>query len=1040
VWAYSVAIVTALWTAPGLGAETGPAGPVTIGGKVLDAAGRPVAGARVRLYQERSRGVPYESDMMVTGDATVGPDGTYAFKIPGETEAYRYGYLFAEKAGLAIGFASGTMTQDRTFDLTLGAPTPLAGVIVDENGGPVPEASVAIYLLRTGQGPEAYGLSMYLASKLLATRTDASGRFTFPNLPAGASAELVVKKPGRATVCTFDPMSAGSGSSPYLVGRTDIRMVQAVEARVEGTVVRKGTAEPVVGVKLAVVTTANRPLDGYERIEPKADGAFIASGLPAGEYTLRLVSPSGQLAEWVATPVPVALSVGQAKTGVRIEVDKGGILEVAASDAATNGPVEKATVSLRDSVYNQWSGGETGADGIARIRLAAGPYQVQGVYKRGYSYEGQPQTIMVMEGTTKRLTLPLKKAHTIRGVARDLDGQPVSGATVVILPLSREEATTDASGAFEVVWDRNVARVGGGSDMVYCLVVRHEQRNLVAATEIGEEMTTLDVKLEPGVLLTGRVTDPDGKGIDGAQVSLNMRVGSYGSPLGRGQVRPDSDGRFEIPAAPAGRKYSLHISADGYGSKSNHDVDTVAAIDGRLDTGTLELPLANLGVSGQVVNTEGQPVAQAALRIYGEGQPTRMDERTDADGRFTLQGVCAGLLTINVEATQAGKSLSARAITEGGSTDLRIIAREGRSSAVQRVGGKDYGQIVATATRLIAGVAVDEKGSPVANVPVHVCCHKTMRDGRPSWLFSSFAELSATTDAQGRFAIEIQEDGEYNLLFSPDKLAAIIVYDVPIGTKDLKVTLPEGGTVVGRLVRIQKGQKLPVAHAEIKVEQTSRSAFSHLGFDRDRTIQTDVEGRFRVEHLSTQTREDHNKAVFIPRAWQFSYGATAQTVVFDRGDLIEDFELVVRPDPAQAAPLTGSPLPGFADFGIDLTPEQLQGKRVLVCFFDWEQRPSRNSVVQLARQAESLRKKGVALAAVSVAAKDDLALQTWAKENQIPFPVGSIRGDREETLSTWSVKSLPWLILSDSNHLVLAEGFGPDELDGMLARKEDAKQ
>lgn len=301
-----------------------------------------------------------------------------------------------------------------------------------------------------------------------------------------------------------------------------------------------------------------------------------------------------------------------------------------------------------------------------------------------------------------------------------------------------------------------------------------------------------------------------------------------------------------------------------------------------------------------------------------------------------------------------------------------------------------------------------------------------------SWRYSSFNELSATTDAQGRFAIEFQEEGEYNLLFSPDKLAAIIVYDVPLGRKDLRVTLPEGGTVVGQLLRIEKGRKVPIPHAEVKIEQTSRVSFSHLGFDRDRTIRTDAEGRFRVEHLSTQIRTDHNKAEFIPRTWQISYGDTVQTIAFDQGDLIDGFELVVRPDVAKAPPLTGSPLPAFDDIKIDLAPGQLKNKRVLVCFFDWEQRPSRNSVMQLARQVDSLRAKGVAVVAVSVMATSDTALQTWAKENKIPFPVGTIQGDRDETLFTWSAKSLPWLVLSDNSHTVTAEGFNLDELDRKL--------
>jgi hypothetical protein len=47
--------------------------------------------------------------------------------------------------------------------------------------------------------------------------------------------------------------------------------------------------------------------------------------------------------------------------------------------------------------------------------------------------------------------------------------------------------------------------------------------------------------------------------------------------------------------------------------------------------------------------------------------------------------------------------------------------------------------------------------------------------------------------------------------------------------------------------------------------------------------------------------------------------------------------------------------------------------------------------------------------------------------------VGMIQGDREEVLFTWSAKSLPWLVLTDANHIVTAEGFAPNELDRKMA-------
>jgi hypothetical protein len=43
-----------------------------------------------------------------------------------------------------------------------------------------------------------------------------------------------------------------------------------------------------------------------------------------------------------------------------------------------------------------------------------------------------------------------------------------------------------------------------------------------------------------------------------------------------------------------------------------------------------------------------------------------------------------------------------------------------------------------------------------------------------------------------------------------------------------------------------------------------------------------------------------------------------------------------------------------------------------------------------------------------------------------------VRGDAEKARFTWGIHSLPWLILTDSRHVVAAEGFGLSELDAKI--------
>ena len=88
--------------------------------------------------------------------------------------------------------------------------------------------------------------------------------------------------------------------------------------------------------------------------------------------------------------------------------------------------------------------------------------------------------------------------------------------------------------------------------------------------------------------------------------------------------------------------------------------------------------------------------------------------------------------------------------------------------------------------------------------------------------------------------------------------------------------------------------------------------------------------------------------------------------------------------------------------------------------------------MQLAKQAEQLKQKGVAVITVQASKIDQDTLHEWTVENSIPFPVGMIIRDPEKTRLAWGIKSLPWLILTDSRHVVSDEGFGLSDLDGKI--------
>ncbi|MHC4647641.1 MAG: redoxin domain-containing protein, partial [Planctomycetota bacterium] len=139
-----------------------------------------------------------------------------------------------------------------------------------------------------------------------------------------------------------------------------------------------------------------------------------------------------------------------------------------------------------------------------------------------------------------------------------------------------------------------------------------------------------------------------------------------------------------------------------------------------------------------------------------------------------------------------------------------------------------------------------------------------------------------------------------------------------------------------------------------------------------------------------------------------------------------------RARPGYFTSLIDKMLPKLDGIGIEFNAERARNKMVLVCFADVYQRPSRHCVRELTRRAEELKEEGVVVVCVQGSKTDQQELNDWIKKNEVAFPVGMIEGDEEEVRSKWGVKSLPWLILTDRNHIVTAEGFGIEELEGRI--------
>ena len=107
---------------------------------------------------------------------------------------------------------------------------------------------------------------------------------------------------------------------------------------------------------------------------------------------------------------------------------------------------------------------------------------------------------------------------------------------------------------------------------------------------------------------------------------------------------------------------------------------------------------------------------------------------------------------------------------------------------------------------------------------------------------------------------------------------------------------------------------------------------------------------------------------------------------------------------------------------------------MLLCLFDAGQRSSRHLVQQLNQQAAALRQQNVTVLEVQAAVTTDQILNDWKTASPVSFPLGRVTEKSEKTKWASDAPGLPWLILTDAAHRVIAEGFPLEELDAQVKK------
>jgi len=442
-----------------------------------------------------------------------------------------------------------------------------------------------------------------------------------------------------------------------------------------------------------------------------------------------------------------------------------------------------------------------------------------------------------------------------------------------------------------------------------------------------------------------------------------------------------NDGRLRIWAPPGECKLSARY--DRYLPQDYED--QVIVTKGK--TTKLEILLDSYpSVSGLVLDETGRPVSGALVKANPDGEQALTDQAGRFEVGFDPRWPCERLIVRHME-----RNLAAIVDVKGSSKPIQVTLKPALS---------------------IAGQVSDPNGVgiPAARFALSLSV--------PGWLTQFGPEI--ITDSQGRYkmkAVPLVQEG--------------FIYRISVNSSGYGIKQYERISITGEPGTEVKMKPLILQPADllisgVVVDTEGKPAagvpiFLHPAKGQaSRTTTTDDNGRFSIKRvckgpLRLQANFSNNP----------DESGSVKTQSFEKNIKIILGQIKVY---QHYISLMSKPLPEMEDLKIAPLPADADNRMILVCFWDMQQRPSRHCLRQLSTKAQELKTKDISIVAVQVSMVDEEALEEWMSQNSIAFSVGMIQGDIEKSRIAWGVRSLPWLILTDKEHIVRAEGFALEEL------------
>jgi hypothetical protein len=834
-----------------------------VSGRVVRADGGPVGGIPVVAFRMKDLAAFFDAAPAMKIRVETEADGSFA--LDGLVDGNWW--ILAAPPGEAISMGDPVVVPRQSFlEIRVGGGATLVGRVTGAGDAPVADAEV---VCESGQ-------TVALA------RTNGEGRYELRGLATGTARVFRVHADGYCAFgvdSLFDKARRAESEFPLSAGvnTRDVKLLSG--GKVRGVVVEAGTT---TGVPAATVTalTGAAFLDVAPSATTDGAGRFEISGVPVGAGVLvvrkpgwcqadagvfellQALKPFGEVDNPIdGTAGPSFVLSKQGEVAERTIALTRGVSLRGRVTGPEDRPVAGARVTVgidpgqsvgfgRTLAEKAGGGGDpsrlTDDDGRFEIPVpvVAGKVHVEATAP-GFRPDSQWEIEIGGAAPPPDVELKLRVGGTIEGRVSDASGAPVEAAVVTwrrtpngafdplvqaLLDMAESSddhgrTTTAADGSYRLA----LVDPSPSSVVLDVRDGRHRSERRGGLRVDDGKTLRVDVTLEPGLSISGRVVRADGAPATGAWIDVARDgVADPAAAAADDALTIEPDGRFRVAALAAG-KYRL--TAHSREAGDSDAVVVAAGVEG------VELRLKALSViAGAVRFRDGRPAAGVDVTaIPCEAAEDEEDEMPDASDEATTVAGADGSFRITLK-----RGVACDVVVDGRShrPGVNVLPRRVKRVAV----GTDHLAIEVDVGLTIAGrVAAEGGAAPPAGV---VSWRRVIEEAAPvgeapddsqaadpEWLGPSHAPLR-----DGRFELTSLAPGKYVVSVTA-KPYATQTLRVDAGTRDVLVRLAKGGVVKGRVL-LPNGA--PAFFSSVMVADES---------DADEAAewpecQTDEEGRF----------------------------------------------------------------------------------------------------------------------------------------------------------------------------------------------------